>query len=74
MSRHIESKQGLKTLRTRFCKYVREHSEGATEKEQAEMFYWSQVIQGCINEGLAMDEVDYELAPKWFRPMWAGLK
>ena len=36
--------------------------------------YWKKVVEGCIEENLAMDEIDYENAPYWFRPLWRGLK
>ena len=64
--KHIESKKGLNTLLKRVLDYKL--------KKVAEVDYWISVIKGCIEEGLAMDEVDYENAPAWFRPLWKGLK
>lgn len=65
--RHIESKKDLKTLLRRM-----EDLKGADKLEDYE--YWVKVVQGCIDEGLAMDEIDYENAPRWFRPLWTGLR
>ena len=67
MARHIESKQGLKTLLERL--------ESLKDKDTLPDFhYWLNVVRGCIDEGLAMDETDYENAPDWFRPLWKYLK
>ncbi len=73
MARHIETKQGLKTLLKRTQEYGKEaiHKEGFNLDE---FIYWRKVVEGCIDENLAMDEVDYENAPSWFRPLWRGLK
>ena len=65
--RHIESKKDLNTLLRRM-----EDLKGADKLEDYE--YWVKVVQGCIDEGLAMDEIDYENAPRWFRPLWTGLR
>ena len=73
MSRHIESKKGLNTLANRMCKWGFEH-QGKPEYNFEEFDYWWKVVAGCITEGLAMDEVDYENAPTWFRELWRGLK
>lgn len=73
MARHIESKAGLKTLLKRVKEYVQ---NAISEKDfnLDEFIYWRKVVEGCIDENLAMDEVDYENAPSWFRPLWRGLK
>ena len=65
--RHIESKKDLETLLKRM-----ENLKGADKLEEYD--YWHQVVEGCIKDGLAMDEVDYENAPRWFRPLWTGLR
>ena len=73
MARHIESKAGLKTL----LKRVKEYGQNAISEKDFnldEFIYWRKVVEGCIDEDLAMDEVDYENAPSWFRPLWRGLK
>jgi len=57
----IETKKGLEELLRRYKK------EGASE-------YWIKVIEGCIKEGLAMDEDDYDNTPKELRKLWMGLK
>lgn len=59
--KHIETKKGLQTLKERYL------AAGADE-------YWVKVIDGCIAEGLAMDETDYENTPKELRKLWKGLK
>jgi len=73
MARHIESKKGLEIL----LKRTKDYGEKAIHEKGFnldEFIYWRKVIDGCINEGLAMDEIDYENAPAWFRPLWKGLK
>lgn len=65
--RHIESKKDLQTLLNRM-----ENLKGANKLEEYD--YWHLVVEGCIKDGLAMDEVDYENAPRWFRPLWTGLR
>ena len=72
--KNIESKKGLNTLLKRVQKYTKENSNELDQKDLGEILYWSGVIRGCIEEGLAMDEIDYENAPAWFRPLWKGLK
>ena len=59
--KHIETKTGLQKLLERY------------KKANAPQ-YWLNVIQGCINEGLAMDEVDYENTPKELKKLWEGLR
>jgi len=61
MSQYIASKKGLKTLLKRYRK------AGATDED-------IKTVEGCIREGLAMDDTDYENAPKAIRKLWAGLK
>jgi hypothetical protein len=59
--KHIETKKGLKELLRRY------EEAGADE-------YWLMTIRGCIEEDLAMDEIDYENTPKELRKLWRGLK
>ena len=66
MGRYIETKKGLKTLLKRY------KEAGVTDDQYPDE--WIKVIKGCIKEGLAMDEVDYENTPKHLRPLWNGLK
>lgn len=61
MARHIETKKGLETLLNRY-------QEAKASKE------WILTIKGCIKEGLAMDETDYDNTPKELRKLWIGLK
>lgn len=63
----IESRKGLETLLERL-----EDLKGGEKLEDYD--YWVKCVKGCIDEKLAMDEVDYENAPEWFRPLWRGLK
>lgn len=35
---------------------------------------WIRTIKGCIEEGLAMDYMDYANTPKELKPLWKGLK
>jgi len=70
--RRIETKQGLKTLLERM-----ENLKGASNLEEFD--YWFTCVKQCLesqdtNEPIAMDEVDYENAPSWFKPLWRGLK
>ena len=66
--KHIETQKGLAELLARM-----ERKQADSPKELEDFAYWVQAVKGCINEGLAMDETDYENAPKWFRPLWACL-
>lgn len=67
MAKHIESKTGLKELLKRM-----EDTKGASKNKDYD--YWHTCVAQCIEEGLAMDETDYENAPEWFRKLWKGLK
>ena len=72
MAKHIETKQGLKTLLQRYIKAgVTDDTMDASNGYKAQ---WLTTIKGCIKEGLAMDETDYENTPKNLRPLWNGLK
>ena len=61
MEKRIETTKGLKELLKRY--------EEAKANEE-----WLQTIRGCIEEGLAMDEIDYTNTPKELKPLWKGLK
>lgn len=66
MGRHIQTKKGLQTLLKRY------EESGITDTTYPDA--WISVIKGCIKEGLAMDETDYENTPKQLRPLWKGLR
>ena len=69
---YIETKKGLETLLKRYQEAgVTDQTKDASGGYEAK---WISAIKGCIEEGLAMDEVDWENAPSWFRPLWRGLK
>lgn len=70
MGKHIETKKGLRTLLERL-KNMKEYD---IVDVLPDYDYWVKVVEGCIKEGLAMDEVDWDNSPKWFRPLWKGLK
>ena len=61
MKKRIETTKGLKEL-------LKRYEEAKADVE------WLNIIKGCIEEGLAMDEVDYENTPKELKPLWRGLK
>ena len=70
---YIEIKKGLDAL----LKRTKEYGEKAIHEEGSnldEFTYWRRVVEGCIKEGLAMDEVDWENTPTWFKPLCKGLK
>ena len=69
MIKHIETKQGLKTLLKRMEELDRQSREDLEDYE-----YWYTCVSKCIEENLAMDETDYENATSWFIPLWRGLK
>ena len=66
MARCIETKKGLETLLKRY------QDAGVTDDYSIDR--WITVIKGCIEEGLAMDEIDYENTPDELKPLWRGLK
>lgn len=61
MAKRIETNKGLKELLKRY--------EEAKASEEC-----LKTIRGCIEEGLAMDEIDYTNTPKELKPLWRGLK
>ena len=67
MDKRIETKKGLETLLKRYIQ------AGVTD-EKYPIDKWITVIIGCIKDGLAMDEVDYENTPSELKPLWKGLK
>lgn len=66
MSKHIETKQGLKTLLKRY------QDAGVTDETYSDR--WISTIEGCIVGGFAMDETDYQNTPVSLRKLWKGLK
>ena len=66
MERRIETKKGLQTLLKRY------QDAGVTDEKYIDR--WISVIKGCIEEGLPMDETDWENTPKELRPLWKGLR
>jgi len=64
---HIETKKGLQTL-------LKRYQEAGVTDEAYPVDRWISVIKGCIKEGLAMDEIDYENTPKELKPLWRGLR
>ena len=69
---YIETKEGLETLLKRYkAAGVTDKTKDITGGYEAK---WLSCIQGCINEGLAMDETDWENTPLELRPLWRGLK
>lgn len=68
----IETKKGLDTLLKRMADAKKEADQEGIELEDFE--YWVLVVKGCIEEGLAMDELDRENSPRWLAPLWRGLK
>jgi hypothetical protein len=72
MAKHIETKKGLQTLLARYQKAgVTDQTRDATGSYEAK---WISTIRGCIDEGLAMDETDYDNTPRELRPLWNGLR
>lgn len=67
MARYIETKKGLETL-------LKRYQEAGVTDEAYPIDKWISVIKGCIEEGLAMDEIDYENTPAELKPLWRGLK
>ena len=66
MARYISTKKGLETLLKRY--------QEAGVSDESSIDRWISCIKGCIEEGLAMDEVDWENTPVELRPLWRGLK
>ena len=65
--KYIETKKGLQTL-------LKRYQEAGVTDETYPVDKWISCIQGCINEGLPMDEIDYENTPVELRKLWKGLK
>ena len=70
--KEIRTKKGLETLLKRY------QQAGVTDetmdKDNCYQAQWITTIKGCIKEGLAMDETDWENTPQELRPLWRGLK
>ena len=70
--KHIETKKGLTKLLERYLQAgVTDQTKDATDTYEAR---WITAIKHCIDEGVAMDEIDYENTPKELRKLWVGLK
>lgn len=70
--KHIETKKGLTKLLERYLQEgVTDQTKDVTNSYEAK---WISAIKHCINEGVAMDETDYENTPKELRKLWKGLK
>lgn len=63
---YIETKKGLETLLKRY------QDAGVTDDTYPDR--WITVITYCIEEGYAMDEVDWDNTPTELKPLWRGLK
>jgi len=63
---HIETRKGLLELKRRYL------ANGFTNESYPDR--WIRVIEECIEDGLAMDETDYENTPKELKKLWIGLK
>lgn len=69
--KHISTKRGLKKLLERYQQAgVTDQTKDITGTYEAK---WISAIKDCINEGLAMDEIDYENTPLNLRELWVGL-
>ena len=69
--KHISTKRGLKKLLERYQQAgVTDQTKDITDTYEAK---WISAIKDCINEGLAMDEIDYENTPLNLRELWVGL-
>lgn len=66
--KHIETLKGLKTLKERYV------NSGLNLDCYGIKNYWLKVIDGCIKDNLAMDEIDYENTSQELRQLWQGLK
>lgn len=72
MSKYISTQKGLKEL-------LRRYKDAGVTNETMDVdncyeAHWISEIEGCIREGLAMDEDDYNNTPKELRKLWRGLK
>ena len=69
---YIETKKGLETLLKRYLEAG--VIDETMDRENSYQAKWISCIKGCIEDGLAMDEVDWENTPVELRPLWRGLK
>lgn len=72
MAKRIETKRGLLTLLERYI--AAGVTDQTTDRSGGYAAQWLTAIRQCIDEGLAMDEVDYENTPRELLPLWRGLK
>ena len=70
--RYISTKKGLKTLLQRYL--AAGVTDETLDKSNSYKASWISTIKGCIEEDLAMDEIDYENTPDELKPLWRGLK
>lgn len=67
----IKTKAGLIALLERY------EEAGVTDDTKdidGDKGFFITTIKGCINNGYAMDEVDYTHTPFDLRPLWKGLR
>lgn len=64
----IATKAGLQELLKRY------KESGLSLDDCGIKDYWVIVIEESIEQGLPMDEMDYENTPKELRKLWRGLK
>lgn len=68
---NISTKQGLTTFKARLEKAK---ANGADIGLYSNNNYWLDVVNGCIKEGLAIDEIDAEQMSKDIKRLARGLK
>ena len=69
--RSIKSKAGLEELLKR---YREAGVDDNTKDIDGDKGFFITTIMGCIENGYAMDEVDYTNTPFELRKLWKGLK
>ena len=69
---YIQTQKGLETLLKRY--EAAGVTDNTLDKSGGYQAQWISTIKGCIKEGLAMDEVDYENTPDDLKKLWRGLK
>ena len=69
---YVETKKGLETLLERYL--AAGVTDETMDKGNHYQAQWISCIKGCIAEGLAMDEIDWENTPDELKPLWRGLK
>ena len=69
--KYISTKSGLSTLLKRYL--AAGVTDDTTDISGGYKASWITCIKQCIEEGLAMDETDYENTPLELRKFWKGL-